>query len=298
MARIGVVVMDLDQHMLTARCLRSLAVGNHRPDVVVLIENGKEAFDITSDSDIAGLPTVVLHPGRNLGCAGGRNLGLNYLARNTDVGTLVVLDNDTVVPPDFLQRVAARPPEPLDVVAPVVFDLTSGAIWSSGGIVDASGGVRQLSDLPGEAAVSRVVNWAPGACLVMHPDTWVSVGEFDLWLDFLFEDIEWCQRVDRVGGRVLVWPELCLQHEPHQSLGGRWSPQRVRYWARNGTVFKISVTRAGPRAIARWLASETLLAARDLLKGRMAWSTARAIGLVEGLRESRRRRLLQFMQDP
>ncbi len=287
--------MDLDQRILTARCLRSLAAGNHHPDVVVLVENGKEAFD-TTDPDIAGLPTIVLHPGRNLGCAGGRNLGLNYLTRNTDVGTLVVLDNDTIVPADFLERVAARPPEPLDVLAPVVFDLASGAIWSSGGVVDAVGGVCQLDDPPGEAGY-RVVDWAPGACLLMHPDTWARVGEFDPWLDFLFEDIEWCQRVARVGGRVLVSPELCLQHEPHQSLGGRWSPHRVRYWARNGTVFKISVAQPGAGAIARWLASEALLATRDLMKGRTAWSTARAIGLVEGLCESRRRRSLSLRRD-
>lgn len=94
-----------------------------------------------------------------------------------------------------------------------------------------------------------------------------------------------------------MWPELHLQHEPHQSLGGRWSPHRVRYWARNGTVFKISVARAGASATAKWLANESLLATRDLMKGRTAWSAARAIGLVEGLRESRRRRSIALTRD-
>jgi GT2 family glycosyltransferase len=288
-AGVGVVVLDLDQQELTGRCLRSLAAGTSRPDFVVLLENGHQSVVLDGESQRCAKATpVVLRPSLNLRCAGGRNLGLNYLFRNTDVETMVALDNDTVVPPDFVEALAASPPQPLDVVAPVVFDLATGEVWSSGGTIGRDGDARQLDDLPRQGQ-PRQVDWAPGACLAMHRDTWAAVGEFDPWIEFLFDDIEWCHRVKQVGGRVLIRPELRIDHEPHQSLGGRWSPERVRYWSRNGTLFRVTVAKTRLRPTARWLAGQSLLSVRDLLTGRVRWSVARVAGLVEGLIEARRR---------
>lgn len=289
---VGVVVMDLDQQKLTARCLRSLANGTKRPDVVVLVENGRGSVTLDERGKAyAEVGTVILRPGRNLQCAAGRNLGLNYLLQNTDLETMIVLDNDTVASPEFIEMITRRPPQPLDVLAPVIFDLASGKVWSSGGTIFANGSIKQFDDLPNDPNPWRRVDWAPGACLVMHRDTWAEVGEFDPWLEFLFEDIEWCHRLIRAGGRVLVCPQLRVEHEPHQSLGGRWSPARVRYWARNGTLFRISVAKAGLRPTLRWLVGESLLSIRDLLGGRLPWAAARIVGLSEGLIEAGRRRM-------
>jgi hypothetical protein len=93
------------------------------------------------------------------------------------------------------------------------------------------------------------------------------------------------------GGRVLVRTDLHLLHEPNQSLGGRWSPARVRLWARNGTVFRLTVVRPGILATTRWLGGEALLGVRDLATGRASWAVARLKGLVEGLSEGVRRRV-------
>jgi len=93
--------------------------------------------------------------------------------------------------------------------------------------------VTQLQHLP-VASDAQVIDWAPGACLVMHRETWRLAGRFDEWLSFLFEDIEWCHRLASRGGRVLIVPTVRIHHEPHQSLGGRWSPERTRYWHEMG----------------------------------------------------------------
>lgn len=286
---IGIVVMDHDQHDLTNRCLASLAEGDVQPDVVVLVENGRRPVQLGDKANsCAETPPVVLRSGQNLNCAGGRTLGLNFLSRNTPVEILVTLDNDTVAPPAFVSRLAQAPPKPHDVVAPVILDLDSGEVWSSGGTIDGNGAVVQLDDLP-DGPGPRQVDWAPGACLAMHRATWAAVGEFDPWIEFLFEDIEWCHRLANLGGRILVGPDLRLGHEPHQSLGGRWSPARVRYWSRNGTFFRLAVLKAGLRPTARWVANESLLSVRDLTKGRFRWSAARVGGLAEGLLEASRR---------
>lgn len=290
-ASVGIVILDLNQRELTARCLRSLAKGSWPPDLVVLVENGSESFNHQHHVAFSALRIVTLHPGQNLGCAGGRNLGLNYLMKNSDVALLVVLDNDTVVPLDFIERVAALSIQPLEVVAPLLLDFRANAVWSCGGITHCDGSVEQLTSSANREEGYAVVDWAPGACLVMTRQIWETVGQFDQWMNFLFEDIEWCLRVKRAGGRVLISNGLHLFHEPHQSLGGRWSQDRVRLWARNGTVFRLTNIKPGVLVSTKWLASEAFLALRDLLTGRASWCIARFRGLAEGLTESLRRRI-------
>ena len=289
-ATIGVVILDFNQSMITARCLLSLAQGTRVPDIVVLIENGSEPFPDSYHESLANLNFIKLRPDQNLGCAGGRNLGLNHLIKNSNVTTLIVLDNDTVVPRDFIERVVSLNLTALEVVAPVILNLRTHGIWSCGGIIAPDGAIKQLSLQTNGDPQECAVDWAPGACLIMARQTWEAVGEFDKWMNFLFEDIEWCLRVRNAGGRVIVRTDLQLFHEAHQSLGGRWSQTRVRLWARNGTFFKLTTVKPGPLASARWLLGEALLAVRDLATGRASWSMARLVGLAEGLGESVRRR--------
>jgi len=159
-------------------------------------------------------------------------------------------------------------------------------------MIEADGSIEQLtSGASSDSQQYSMVDWAPGACLIMARQTWETVGGFDTWMNFLFEDIDWCLRVRESGGRVLVHRELHLIHEPNQSLGGPWSGDRVRFWARNGTFFRLTSLELQPSAIVAWLRSEVLLAARDLANGRASWSVARLIGLAEGLSESAHRRV-------
>jgi|GEM_PF-2990947 len=285
---VGVVVLDFNQRATTTRCLASLARSKRIPAIVVIVENGSQSLD---DLNIEALHIVRLRAGRNLGCAGGRNFGLDYLTKNTMVGTFVALDNDTVVPPEFVDRVATLSLQDLEVAAPVILDMAGNQVWSCGGSITCDGSIEQFTSLDHMTpSASAEVDWSPGACLIMGRQTWIEIGPFDNWLNFLFEDIDWCVRVRRAGGRILVQRELQLFHEAHQSLGGRWSPTRVRLWARNGTVFKLSIVNCGLQATIKWISGETVLALRDLAAGRVSWSITRLVGLGQGLVESLRRR--------
>lgn len=287
---VGVVLLDLNQSETTVRCLESLAAGTVCPSTVVLVENGdryvsrEELDELRQTLDI-----VVLRPTENLGCAGGRNLGLNYLAANTGVSTCMILDNDTVVPESFIATIEETPFDDHEVVAPVIENLNDETVWSSGGAVEPDGTIDQFTCAPDADAEPFSVDWSPGACLIMRKDTWEEVGEFDRWMNFLFEDIEWCLRVAEVGGDVVVHPNLVLQHEAHQTLGGKISPARTRYWARNGTVFRLDTLGTDRSVTFEWLSRQLTLALREFATGRLSYSRARFRGVVEGLTESVRR---------
>ena len=288
---LGVVILDLDQAETTLRCLQSLSAGAVTPDVVVLVENGTSRVSRTALRDLdQSMDLVVLRPGRNLGCAGGRNLGLNYLANNTEVSTFMILDNDTLVPPKFISTVQATPMDPMEVIAPVITDMNKNTIWSTGGIVERNGTIEQLTTPPRSDVQSFIVDWSPGACLIFDQSTWERVGEFDHWMRFFFSDIDWCLRVGDLGGDVTIHRDLRIEHEGHLSLGGENSPARTRFWARNGTVFRLDTVEVSATDSLEWILSELQTSIRELGAGRFDHAKSRIQGLAEGARESLRRR--------
>jgi GT2 family glycosyltransferase len=286
---VGVVILDYDQHALTLRCLRSVATGTRVPTLVVLVENGEQHCDVGCHPELGHLQIIVLHPSSNLGCSGGRNLGLDYLLRNTAILTFVILDNDAVVPSEFIEQVSVMKLPRLQVAAPIILNLSDGAVWSCGGRTRPDGSVEQLRTRTTPDGTPALVDWAPGACLVMASETWEQVGMFDPWMHFLFEDVEWCQRVRDAGGTIVVHSSLTLLHDANQSLGGMRSAKRTRLWARNGTVFRASVLRVRTGSIIAWLAGELLEVFRDLIVGQWPRSAARLSGLLAGIAEALRR---------
>jgi GT2 family glycosyltransferase len=284
---VGIVILDFNQSKLTERCLAALAKNTLRPNVIVIVENGDERCKLSVSDWGDDTSIVVLSPGRNLGCAGGRNMGLSYLARNTKVETFVILDNDTIASTYFIERLAAHPVRPLDVLAPLIYHSSTNEIWSSGGTLDADGNIQQLTVAP--ALREQAVDWAPGACLIMKRDAWRRVGEFDAWIHFYYEDVEWCHRVRMAGGRIIVCSDLCLHHEASQSLGGEWSSERVRLWVRNGILFRLISMEITARAMRKWLWGEVLQLWRDTSRCHLGWSFARVVGLIDGMTEVARR---------
>jgi hypothetical protein len=262
---IGVVLLDFDQWSLTVRCLESLSNGSRQPDVIIIVENGSNSKFPNKKININNLSIVFLRPGVNLGCAGGRNLGLHYLFNNTHIKNFVVLDNDTVVTPDFIEYLAQWQLQPLQVLAPVIFDINRSSVWSAGGWVSSNGNITQINDVLNKNNINGYrVDWSPGACLIMSRCTWSLVGEFDSWLNFLYEDIEWCYRLRIAGGHINVIPSLI--------------------------VFRFAVMQVSKIDIYKWILSELKLALFDAINGLLPWSLARVFGLASGLREGIRRR--------
>ncbi len=289
--RIGLVLLDYDQAEVTRRCLRSVAAGARRPDRVVLVENGAVPVDPNSDELIASLGVTVLRPGRNLGAAAGRNLGVNELLGDAKVDRIVLLDNDTVVPPDFFERAAEIEIDPLEIVAPLVLDHDTEELIYAGGDYDRHHVPRVISSWPNGSSKRKQVDWAPTAALLLTRETWVRVGGFDAWYEFGWEDVEWCHRALDAEAIVHAVPQLRVMHEAHQSTGGAFSGERVRQWSRNGTVFLFESlhVRWGDRLA--WFALELRRVLREFRAGWRPTARGRLLGLAQGIGEVIRRRL-------
>ncbi len=76
----------------------------------------------------------------------------------------------------------------------------------------------------------------PAACWLLRRDAWETVGLFDERLELFFNDVDWCLRLARAGGRLAYLPEVRIVHHEGASTAlrpdfvERWHVDRLRYY--------------------------------------------------------------------
>lgn len=174
---------------------------------------------------------AVLRNRRNLGFARAANQGLRAaLAAGAD--RVVLLNNDTVLPPGFLSRfLAAWTRLGAEVVTPRIMHLDRPDLgWYAGGHF-VTGWVFLAEHEPYDPADTRavrVVEYAPGCCLGLARAVLERVGLLDERFFVYGEDADFCLRLRRDGTPIHYLNDLVLLHEGAHSLGGPDSPAALR----------------------------------------------------------------------
>lgn len=208
----SIIVPVLNRLEYTLECLR--AIMEYTPPIyeVIVIDNGSHDG---SGAHLAGIANLrLLRNDANQGFAKACNAGAK-IARGE---WLVFLNNDTVPQPGWLTAMIAaaeRPPHPAVVGSKLIYP-QSGTVQHAG--VSFSGSRLPRHDYehvdPADDAVSvdREVAAVTGACLLTSADRFRSLGGFDERFVNGFEDIDYCLRARRDGGRVLFCARSVLLH--------------------------------------------------------------------------------------
>jgi GT2 family glycosyltransferase len=237
---VAIVVLNWNGLADTLACLESLSdlrYANHR---VIVVDNG------STDGSVAGLrraasasPIELLEADRNLGYAGGNNLGIRR-ALDAHVDFVLVLNNDTVVHAallDELLSAADRHPA-AGCFAPWIFYFNdrdrlwfTRSEWSTGkDAFTAPGKGRLASEIAAEPTDTEYVC---GAALFFRAEVARKIGLFDERFFLVYEDADWCFRARRAGFDCVTVPGARLWHKIGTSFGSEASPLRTYFSIRN-----------------------------------------------------------------
>jgi GT2 family glycosyltransferase len=228
-----VIVLNYNGRDDTLALLASLAVVNA---VVLMVDNGSS--DGTVAAVQAAYPAVrVLDTGANLGYSGGNNVGIAHaLAAGAEV--IVVLNNDTLVEPGFLEPlVAVVAHDPVAAAPDIRYADDQETSWYRGAVLDPrSARPRHLQPAEQSPAVGIIpTDLLTGCCIAASANTWRSVGLFDDQYFLIFEDSDWSMRAAAVGIRTVVIPASRIHHKVSRSFRG--STHATYYFTRNGLRF-------------------------------------------------------------
>jgi GT2 family glycosyltransferase len=149
-----------------------------------------------------------MQSGQNLGFAGGVNCALRSMLR-LDYDAFIILNNDTVLPPDLIRNfLNGAQGRALDLASPVIYRYPEQhMLWSQGNYYNAWTGTLGTGSIPGS------IYYLPGCCLFVQRRVFERVGLFDEAFFMYGEDVEFCHRAARSGFRIGIVPEARMYHK-------------------------------------------------------------------------------------
>ncbi len=276
--RLGVVVLNWNGRSHLESCLPGLvrACGSRHFALVVDNDSRDGSADWIREHH-PELELLVLSENRRF--AGGNNAGVQRaLERGADV--VVCLNNDTRVEEGLLDALAEvfLRDDSIAVVGPrIVYADAPEKIWFGGGEGNPATGwvshralrssTAKGSDPEGDTA------WITGCCLAVRAEVWEALGGLDETFYIYSEDVDFCLRARKMGGRVFYTPRGRLRHAVSSSVGGQDSPFKAYHRTRSRWQL---LGRHGEGVLwpAGVLVQDLFLLSRCLLRGRFGAAMA------------------------
>jgi len=235
-AKVSVLIVNYNGAPWLRDCLESLAAVTYANREVVVVDNGSgdDSLEVLSEYDWV----VTVKSERNLGFAGGNNLGYRHCKGQF----VLLLNNDTVVTPGFLEplvRHLERHPEVGIVQSKMRMSRQGGVLDVCGSFLTAFGFLYHVGywkpDGPRYARSSPVFS-AKGACMMFRRELVERAGGvlFEESFFCYYEETDFCHRAWLTGAETHFVPDSVIDHL-HGATGG--VPNRagfvLRHYLRN-----------------------------------------------------------------
>ena len=219
MPKASIILVNWNNFEDSVECLESLGQVTYPNYEVILVDNASDGGDAKLLKERFGDSIRLIENDRNYGFAKGCNIGTkDALSRDADY--VVLLNNDTVVPPDFLDALVAvaQSDEKVGIAGGKIYCYEyPDMIWFAGGVIDYQTGKTPMRGSGetdrGQFDETTEVDWICGCFLFITRDLLQSIGMLDERFFFGWEDADLCVRASKSGYKVLYVPESKIWHK-------------------------------------------------------------------------------------
>jgi len=241
--KVCIIVLNWNGLKDTVECLESLKKITYPNYEVIVVDNGSEGNDAEVLTGRYGNYIHLIRNEKNYGFAEGNNTAISFVLANSNPDYILLLNNDTVVHPDFLDKLvaAAESDSQIGIVGPkVYFHRTQNTFQSAGATVNLWTGTTALIGFNeidnGQFDDKREVDWVMGCCLLIRRAVIETIGLLNPEYFALYEETEWCLRCKKAGYQVVYVPDSVLWHKGGQATA-KISGFRAYYMGRNQFIF-------------------------------------------------------------
>ena len=274
----------------TCELIESLPLGNHSMEVIVV--------DNASKEDEASIlkkryPTIkVIRSNKNLGFAGGNNLGIKAAQGRY----LFFINNDTLLPasdvshqPSAIESLISRleSDEKIGMVCPKIrFAWDNNPIQFAGYTPLSCFTMRNHSIGFGETDKGQYntphpTPYAHGAAMMIKREALEKVGLMPECYFLYYEELDWSMMFTRAGYSIWYEPACTIYHKESQATGQN-SPLKVYYLTRNRLLF----VKRNKKGYAKYITYAYLIcmvAPRDMIKYTLKGEFKLVISVIKGI---------------
>jgi len=229
---VAVVVLNWNRREETLACLASLEKADTGGAAILAVDNASE--DGSVEAIRARFPQVrVIALAENRGFSGGNNAGIRA-ALDAGAKAVFLLNNDTVVAPDFLDpllwiansldTIAAVSSVTMRMDQPELLDAAFLSFYFGHGIVWHYG----VNALPSEGFDQpREIEAGIGSAMLLLADALEQIGLLDESYFAYHEEVEWCFRARKAGFHIWYQPYSRVWHHGSRSTDTQRPPRPI-----------------------------------------------------------------------
>lgn len=244
--KVFIIILNWNGWPDTRECLTSLEKINYQNFEVVLIDNASKDDYRPATADYRFKITTIYNK-ENLGFAGANNQGIK-IALEQEADYILLLNNDTVVEPDFLSKLieTAEKNKKIGIAGPIIY------FWNKPEKIQFAGGKMNWLKTKGEHLVKInapqpplklrggagefcFVDYITGCCLLIKREVVEKIGLLSEDYFLYYEDADWCLRAKKAGYERVLAREGKIYHKQSASTG-EFSYPYIYYHSRNGLL--------------------------------------------------------------
>jgi hypothetical protein len=159
----------------------------------------------------------------NFGNARGCNIGIRYSFNVLNSDFVLLLDNEVIVAPDFLDKLINIASKETDagILGPTIYTGDTKEVWAEGGIIDYWRG-KAIQKGPKLSAMAKgkdyvPMDWISTCCALVSRRMYQSAGLLDEDFSWGMEEVEYGIRATKKGFKALFVPDARVWHDQERS---------------------------------------------------------------------------------
>lgn len=238
---IHLIILNWNGFQDTFECLTSVQKMRNENIKITVVDNGSTEDDY--NKLFSHFPDInLIRSDKNLGFSGGNNLGIKYaLDNNSDF--ILLLNNDTIVEPDFLEPLLKifEDEENVGIVSPQInYYNEPKKIWSEGGYISKirGSGFAYSDKIKCDSKIEYgKKDFVSGCCMLIKKDVFQKIGLFDENYFLYLEDADLCVRTTKSGFNIFISNKSRIYHKVSKSTTNKFSELPLYYVTRNRLFF-------------------------------------------------------------
>lgn len=233
---VAIILVNYKNVAITEQCLISLNKVSYTSYRIYVVDNGSSADCINQLRLLCEkYNAILIQSNLNLGFAGGNNIGIKQ-ALQDNAEYILLLNNDTIVEPDFLFYLiqSANEDKRIGIVTALTMHYPEkNKIWYAGGEIDYRR-QRAIHYGIGEAISEQYVekkdvSFVSGCCMLLSRTALFKVGMLPEDYFMYYEDMDYCINMFQHGYRMVYQPKARIYHCVSASGGGEASPFYIEW---------------------------------------------------------------------
>ena len=235
---VSIVSVNWNKPEITLDMVKSFQHVTYPNYELIIVDNGSTVGDIDPVKDYPNIKLI--KTGKNLGFAGGTNVGI----RHSKGHYILLLNNDTIVPPHFLEPIVELMESDIHIgiVSPKILYYDSPKTIQYAGTPDINKitgrghTIGYMEEDDGSYDEVRATALTHGACMMVRRQVFQEIGLLSELYFMYYEELDFCERAKKQGWECYYAGKSYIHHRESMSMGKN-NPLKTYYMFRNRWLY-------------------------------------------------------------